>query len=49
MSEGVLNVELCVIDELNIYVGKPERFLIPKELLILARLGLSKFQDYAES
>ena len=49
MSEGGLNVELRVIDELNIYVGKPERFPIPKELLTLARLGLSKYQDYVES
>jgi len=49
MPERVLNAKLYVIDQLNIYGGKPERFPIPKELFTLPRLAWSKYQDYVDS
>jgi len=45
----ILILKLCVIDEWNIYGGKLERFPILKELLTLAWLAWSKYQDYLES
>ena len=45
MSERVLNAKMCVIDELNTHGSQPEMFPIPKGLLTLARLALSKYQD----
>ncbi|KAK2721287.1 hypothetical protein QYM36_003538 [Artemia franciscana] len=37
MSECVLDARLMVYDTLNLYGGKPERFVITKELLNLAQ------------
>ena len=49
MPARVLNAKLCVIEGLHTYGGKPKKFLISKELLTLARLAWSKYQDYLES
>ena len=41
MSERVLDARLMVYDTLRLYGGKPERFVITKELLNLARSAVS--------
>ncbi|KAK2707626.1 hypothetical protein QYM36_015362, partial [Artemia franciscana] len=46
MSECVLDARLMVFDTLRLYGGKPERFVITKELLNLARSARSRYQQY---
>ena len=46
MSERVLDARLMVYDMLRLYGGKPERFVITKELLNLARSARSRYQQY---
>ena len=46
MSERVLDTRLMVYDTLRLYGGKPERFVIIKELLNLARFARSRYQQF---
>ena len=46
MSDCVLDARLMVYDTLRLYVGKPERFAITKELLNLACSAWSRYQQY---
>ena len=46
MSECVLDKRLMVYDTLRLYGGKPERFVITKELLNLAHSARSRYQQY---
>ena len=48
MSERVLDARLMVYDTLRLYGGKPERFVITKELLNLARSARSRYQQYLD-
>ena len=45
MSERVLDTRLMVYNTLSLYGGKPERFVIIKELLNLARFARSRYQQ----